>query len=499
MRMQKISVIGKKYFYSILMVFLCSFILSVSLAIISIKFTKNNEKENAYQIATIQAGKLKNVIENKLSTAETIASIIKTDNDASLDMNTLMNEIVDIHNLSSISLAPNGIINATYPLEGNESTINHDLLNDPDRAVEATIALDSHKLTLSGPYELRQGFYGAVGRLAVFLNDEKGEEYFWGFVCITLKFPDTFDEVQIENLSKHDYTYRIWRISPDTEKKQSILEKGTVGSDAITTTISLPNAKWYLSIDSKSGWIDTWDSVLRCGIAILFSFLITLLYVYLRSLEHSRNNLRISMEQQSENYLQMNQLNNELRAFRHDMSNHMLSLSNLLANKDIQQAQQYIEHLSTSFLTSVPIANTENYVFDALLAEKKSLANKAGITIECEIYLNRKLNIDNMDWSILFGNLLDNALEAATSYTTNTPIIRLQMLCRGNMLHVKLINSCQVEPIIKNGKFISNKINAQYHGQGMKHIEAIVKKYNGSMETTYENHQFTISFILSEV
>src|SRR5919198_5254378 len=73
--------------------------------------------------------------------------------------------------ISSLALAPNGIIADIQPRAGNEAAMGHDLLRDPDRRFEARAAVESRELTLAGPFTLRQGGFGMVGRLAVFLPD----------------------------------------------------------------------------------------------------------------------------------------------------------------------------------------------------------------------------------------------------------------------------------------------------------------------------------------
>lgn len=151
--------------------------------------------------------------------------------------------------------------------------------------------------------------------------------------------------------------------------------------------------------------------------------------------------MRISFEQQTENHYELKQLNIKMRAFRHDMRNHMLSLSSLLPNKGVDQAKQYIENSNDSFIGCPPITNTENYVFAAFLAEKKKATEGVGITMDCEIQLSRKLDIDNLDWSIMFGNILDNAIEATIISGEEKASVQFQIFLRGNGMRVICSNS----------------------------------------------------------
>lgn len=488
----------RNIFFKIGIVFFCALFVSFLLALLSLRSSIAHEKEIAQQLAQIQAGKIQNTMEAKLYAAEAIALLVKEADGRLSDFDQAAEEILQGYAIDSLSLAPNGVITQTYPLKGNEATIHHDLLQDPERFVEAQQAKDSGKLTISGPYDLRQGIYGVIGRKAVYLSQQDTLQ-FWGFVCVTLKLPDALQDAELHVLSDQHYTYEISRIIPNTLEKQIIDHQGELGQDTLSTAITLPNSTWSLSLSMPNGWVQPWTIVIRYALALLFAGLLAALYGYIQFLAYSRTHLRISMEQQSENYHRMNQMDEELHSFRHDMKNHFLSLHTLLLQNQIAQAANYLEQISGQLTSSQSITNTENYVFDALLAEKKQIAAQHAINMDCELFLARRLEIDNTDMTILFGNLLDNAIEACTKEGIVNPSIRLQMLCRGNLLHVRMSNTALQAPEIKNGQFLSTKQNPQLHGHGMRHIQSIIKKYHGTMETTYEQGRFTISFMLIEV
>jgi sensor domain CHASE-containing protein len=76
--------------------------------------------------------------------------------------------------VASLQLQPNGIISHILPLEGNKEAIGHNVLLDPNRNKEAILARDSGKLTLAGPFNLKQGGLGAAARLPVYLETPHG-------------------------------------------------------------------------------------------------------------------------------------------------------------------------------------------------------------------------------------------------------------------------------------------------------------------------------------
>ena len=102
------------------------------------------------------------------------------------------------------------------------------------------------------------------------------------------------------------------------------------------------------------------------------------------------------------------------------------------------------------------------------------------------------------DLSILFGNLMDNAVESAEKMAVN-PFIELSVFCRENtnMTIISLIVSCRVNPIDKDGNLAhTKKPNPQFHGFGVKSIANVVKRYDGEMTFYYDDPSKTFHMIM---
>ena len=93
--------------------------------------------------------------------------------------------------IESVQLAPDGVVTDIYPAAGNEVG-KIDLIHDKDRGKISCYARDNHTLILQGPFELKQGGSGIAVRNPLFLKDESGDEYFWGFTIVILRVPDIF-------------------------------------------------------------------------------------------------------------------------------------------------------------------------------------------------------------------------------------------------------------------------------------------------------------------
>jgi PAS domain S-box-containing protein len=177
--------------------------------------------------------------------------------------------------VSSLQLAPGGVVLRSVPLAGNEGAIGHDLLKDPKRNKEAFLARDTGKLTLAGPFNLVQGGVGAVGRLPVFLDNRNGKRSFWGFTCVLIRFPEVLSPARLSGLVERGYQYELWRTHPDTGEKQIIVSSSQNPLlNPVERSLELPNGTWTLSVAPSDGWSDPTGLALKAALGLLFSLLV---------------------------------------------------------------------------------------------------------------------------------------------------------------------------------------------------------------------------------
>ncbi|MDO5136177.1 MAG: histidine kinase [Eubacteriales bacterium] len=159
--------------------------------------------------------------------------------------------------IRSLIFAPESIVRGIYPTEGNEPVMGLDLTSNGLGNREAVAAIEKGDLFLAGPFELVEGGMGVCGRLPVYLENEQGEKDYWGLVCLTLNYPDLFQNNPIWHIRDQGFAGEIWRINPDDGLKQVILEtQGGIPQDASAEDyqISMFHAQWILSLAPLPKW-----------------------------------------------------------------------------------------------------------------------------------------------------------------------------------------------------------------------------------------------------
>lgn len=185
-----------------------------------------------------------------------------------------------------------------------------------------------------------------------------------------------------------------------------------------------------------------------------------------------------------------------MERLRHDMKNHITGLQGLWKNREWEKMGSYLDQmLQEGELGSGEEASGSRTV-DALLYRKHRQAQKEGIAWESGVQIPEKCPVDEYDLCVLFGNILDNALEACGRMEEKERrfvSIQSEVIKKCFLLEVRNSTgeSGEGRPERPGGKE-----NSREHGIGLLNIRDTVEKHNGVVETGIEDGVFTISILL---
>ena len=262
----------------------------------------------AQRDASERAASVERVVSRALSATYPLASMIRQAKGPVSEFERVAEQLMPYYpGVASLQVAPDGVVRFIHPLQGNEKAIGHDLLADPARTREAFLARDTGKLTLAGPFPLRQGGVGAIGRLPVFLDagaDVGGAEpgAFWGFAIALIRFPEVLEEVHLDHLQVQGYRYELWRTHPDTGNRQVIatsLADGERLERPESFPIRLPNSQWFLSLAPVAGWQGGRPVAAYWALAVMTSLLLGFLAYQVTELRTRRQLLEKAVRERT--------------------------------------------------------------------------------------------------------------------------------------------------------------------------------------------------------
>lgn len=288
----------KKFAFFAIMAFIISFII---LNIIILKIEERQyikENERIEYIVNYQIGKIQSTIDKYLNNADLWANFV-VENKGNIDDFYKIAELFyeDDPIVRSIQLAPNGVVTQIYPKKGNEGGY-VDLFADPLRRKEAEYAKKTGKMTVSGPVNLYQGGTGLIARKPIYLENSSGEKEFWGFSIVILNTEEIFKLLQIDNIEKEGYEYKLWKINRNNKEKQIILESTNKPFDKPTQiSFEVYNSKWTFSIESKNEIGQRLNYIYSVSLAMLASILSGLVvWLWLKIKQQNKMLMRYSYQ-----------------------------------------------------------------------------------------------------------------------------------------------------------------------------------------------------------
>jgi len=240
------------------------------------------------------------------------------------------------------------------------------------------------------------------------------------------------------------------------------------------------------------------SGVLTAVLILLVVIMCPMLIMNYLSSTHYKNLSDLMNKQvktQLEHYETMSRMNEDIRKFQHDYKNLRIGLNSYLNQNDVPGALSFLktEHL---LIESSHTFETGNLILDALLDEKQLSVASLNTTIEFEGIVPWGL-LDPTDICIIFGNALDNAIEACGKLPKEEKkVIGIKSEYNKDFLFITINNPTAENVKIVNNTVATTKENKISHGIGLRSIRTAVGKYSGVMKLLCVNGIFSVAIDL---
>lgn len=241
-----------------------------------------------------------------------------------------------------------------------------------------------------------------------------------------------------------------------------------------------------------------YNTLSTLGVVGLLFCTFLVLYLYEKQAEQSA---QLRMREQYERHLksQVKHLDEillkqeELRRVRHDMTNQLVAIQGYFHEGDIAGGEAYVTSLLQNLQTPSARIKTGNSALDAILSTKKALAESKDISVDMEVQISDQLPLEPVDVCVIFGNALDNAIEACDRITQGEKKIRLVLVQREGKLLCRITNTALSG--ITNVHSTSKK-DKENHGFGLVNLRESLEKYDCEPVMDYNDGFFSMKFIV---
>lgn len=245
---------------------------------------------------------------------------------------------------------------------------------------------------------------------------------------------------------------------------------------------------------------------INAGACLIYYIVSELVLEQRKTLELQQKNYQLSM--QSLQYENLQTKITEARRARHDVRHHISLLQKYMQEQDYEALAEYLQQYQKSIPDDVPISYCENVAVNAVLLYFAQVAKNEEIEYEVRVSLPKETGMEDADLSVLFGNLLENALDACEAERKNlwekqktqsgTSVQEMKVIInasqKGQALCVTVDNTFTGKlRKDREGRLISTKHRG--NGMGTESVKAIAEKYHGVCQFEVVNGMFCASFM----
>ena len=199
------------------------------------------------------------------------------------------------------------------------------------------------------------------------------------------------------------------------------------------------------------------------------------------------------LEEQKNHYKYLEERERETKLFRHDIRNHLNCIVEGWREEKYDEVGNYIEHLCGCIEKFGNTITVNNGIVDAILNRYYSEAKEKDILMNINGQIPENCMIEAYDLCTIFSNLLSNAIEAAEK--SKDRCIEVKCGYKDDKIVLSVENDYDGKVNMKNGRYITNKKNDNYHGYGLINVNRSVEKYSGSINIQ-TGDRFTVNVLL---
>ena len=216
--------------------------------------------------------------------------------------------------------------------------------------------------------------------------------------------------------------------------------------------------------------------IVNVGATLIYYVVTRLVLEQNKTLELKERNHQLTM--QAMQYGNLQEKITEARRAKHDVRHHIALMQEYLNNGDLPALSEYLNQYGASLPDDSLICFCENTAANAVLLYFAQQAKNSRIDYIVKAEIPNDTAVSETDISVLFGNLLENALDACKAEGAEDKKIIVRASTDGGSLCITVDNTFTgTLKQTNDGDLVSTKHKGM--GLGTRSVRSIVEQYNG--------------------
>jgi len=178
----------------------------------------------------------------------------------------------------------------------------------------------------------------------------------------------------------------------------------------------------------------------------------------------------------------------------------MKAIGDFVDSDDMDGIREYLSEIRTQIPENKLWQYCANPVLNSLLGSYAERCENLGIKLAVSLAMPETLSIPNYELCIIFGNLLENAVEACEKLEGGGKIELVVRTQEDSLFAIMVKNSYNGELSADSGQLAGGGLPASTKkggGFGLRSVRAVSDRYDGHMLTEWDSDMFTVYVMLN--
>ncbi len=186
----------------------------------------------------------------------------------------------------------------------------------------------------------------------------------------------------------------------------------------------------------------------------------------------------------------------KINALRHDLKHHLNELIIMAKRNEENNSEiiNYIQNMQMFMENKSEYSSSGNKEVDSILNYMLNKAQEVLNDVEYQISIPKEVDIRLFDLNVILGNLLENAIEAASNSKDKKLYVLVKF--KKGMLFINVRNTYEDTLIKKGENYLTTKKAMEKHGVGLSNVKRVVNSYHGNIEILDSDNFFDVKIML---
>ena len=232
---------------------------------------------------------------------------------------------------------------------------------------------------------------------------------------------------------------------------------------------------------------------------VVLSMLVISLSRVKAAADHAKE-LEVQLAMSERYYAELTAQLQENRIRLHDLRHHVNALSGLCSQGDMAGIISYVAGMEQSIPSSSYRPYCVSGAVNALLGHYETTCRERGIDFDCQMCLPVLKVVDPLHLCVIFGNALQNALEAMEKLPQDAPRwLKIRAAWTDGRIAITVSNPFAGTVSFARGSLPASSKRQAGHGFGLLSIQNTVRRYSGWFNAEAQGQTFVLQAVLKDL